>query len=431
MTHDENNNRPIRIVHISTYHKGGAGTSAYRIHNALLKSRVDSHFICLDPNSGNAAVSKPPSKTEPVKKINWFDILIAKVKWRLKHHFNINTESNRENITKQFKILSAEFNCEIATLPFSSFDILADPFVRNADIIHLHWIAEIVDYSSFFKQNKKPVVWTLHDMNSFQGVFHYNEDEVRNRGIASNIDNKVLALKRTCFKNKKAPFSIVAPSQWLLDATKKSKMFKKVKAVCIPYALDMEVFDRRRTSLLRSSLNIPVDHTIFLFVAKRTNNYRKGFDLLVEALKQINDEKITLLIIGNSEYMDPQLNIVRLGSISEELPLSNYYSMADAFIIPSREDNLPNVMLESMACGTPVISFNVGGMAEVIKDGFNGLKAGKINAEDLSAVIKKFIKSKETFNSHAIRNFALENFGEKIIASKYKAVYETLLKDNA
>jgi glycosyltransferase involved in cell wall biosynthesis len=425
------NNRPIRVVHISTYHKGGAGASAFRVHNALLKSGVDSHFICLDSHSDNASCSKPPLKTEPLKKNNWFDILAKKIKWRLKHHFNINTQSKRENITRQFKILSPEFKCEIATLHFSNYDILKDPFVQKADIIHLHWVAEIIDYPVFFKQNKKPVVWTLHDMNAFQGIFHYKDDEERNKSIALSIDRKVRTLKRYCIKNNKAPLSIVAPSKWLSGAAKKSKIFKNVNGYCIPYALDTVVFNRRSTEGLRSSLNIPTDHTIFLFVAKRTNNHRKGFDFLIDSLKKINHETITLLIIGNSDYADSHLNIIRLGSINDELNLSNYYSLADAFIIPSREDNLPNVMLESMACGTPVIAFNVGGMAEIIKDGFNGLKAGKINAVELSGVIEKFIRSKETFSSEAIRNFALENFGQKIIARKYEEVYENVLKYNA
>jgi glycosyltransferase involved in cell wall biosynthesis len=416
---------PLKIVHISSSFKGGAGTSAYRIHQSLLKAGIDSHFICLDKNINRENISFPRNDSYK-KQPNIYQLFQEKIKWRLKHHFNINLY-RKEELIKKIREISPLLNCEIITLPFSDFDLLEDAYVKSADIIHLHWIAGILDYPSFFKKNTKPVVWTLHDMNSFQGIFHYKEDEVRNKNMISDSDKKIALLKRRSIRKRKSKLALVAPSQWLLDAALGSASFRKVKGFKIPYPLDMEIFKRQPDSSLKEKLAIPESHTIFLFVAHRVNNYRKGFDLLEKALQQVNDQSITLLVIGNSEKLEKGIRVITLGRIEDESTLATYYSLADAFIIPSREDNLPNVMLESLACGTPVISFNEGGMCEIIQDEFNGIKAEKKEEEELAMAIKTFIKIKRSFSSEAIRNFALDNFSEKIIAEKYKAVYQDIL----
>jgi glycosyltransferase involved in cell wall biosynthesis len=142
----------------------------------------------------------------------------------------------------------------------------------------------------------------------------------------------------------------------------------------------------------------------------------------------MNEENITLVVIGKMDQLNIEgLRIITVGRIEDESELARYYSLADAFIIPSREDNLPNVMLESMACGTPVISFNIGGMKETIRNQFNGLKAERTEAPQLAAAIKSFINTRKHFNRDEIRNFALQNYSEETIAAKYKAVYEDIL----
>ncbi|MGN6194451.1 MAG: glycosyltransferase [Ginsengibacter sp.] len=367
---------PLKIVHISSSFKGGAGTSAYRIHQSLLKAGIDSHFICLDKNINRANISFPQNASNK-KRSSIFNVLKDKIKWRLKHHFNINLY-RKEKLIEKIKEVSPLLNCEITTLPFSDFDLLEDPYVQNADIIHLHWVAGIFDYPTFFKANTKPLVWTLHDMNPFQGIFHYKEDEVKNKNLAFGVNKKIALLKRRSIRKRKSKLAIVAPSQWLLDSALDSATFSNVKGFKISYPLDMEIFKRQPDSRLKEKLNIPESHAIFLFVAHRVNNYRKGFDLLKEAFKEMKGNSISLLVIGNSEKLEIEgIRVITLGRVEDESTLATYYSLADAFIIPSREDNFPNVMLESLACGTPVITFNEGGMRETIHDGFNGIKAKK------------------------------------------------------
>lgn len=421
----------MKIVHISVSSKGGAGIAAYRIHKALLKNGIDSHFICLDQDIKDVNISRPQLRFQKVKKMNLLDKLVDKIKWRLRRHLNINIISKREDLIKKLSIIYPKLNCEIATLPFSDYNLLEDSFVKNADIIHLHWVAGLLDYSSFFKTINKPVVWTLHDMNPFQGLFHYKEDEKRNNELVSLMDKRIIGIKRRSIRGKKSRLAIVAPSQWLLNCAMKSKIFKNVPGYRIPYSLDMQIFSPRSNCSFKHTLNIPRNHIIFLFVAETAHNYRKGLDLLLCSLKNLKEQNVTLLVIGDSGNSDIQdLNGIMLGSIKEEKVLADYYSIADAFILPSREDNLPNVMLEAMACGTPVISFDVGGIAETIKDRSNGLKAKSIDSFELTTVLKEFIKSKDNFSKEVIRKFASENFAPSPIAEKYRDVYKTLLKRN-
>ena len=421
----------LKVVHISNSVYGGAGRAAYRIHEALLKNGVDSSFVSIDVESScqlpNVYKETPRSFDQHAP--NFYERQKNRIKFRLKKHLGIRIKTAKETITDLYSEVSEQLQCEIATLPFSPFNILKNPIVQNADIIHLHWVANMIDYPSFFNENKKPVVWTLHDMNPLQGLFHYEEDNYRNKTVSHHVDKKVRSLKRNTIRKRKANLAVVCPSNWLLKNVVKSKALKKTKYYYIPNSLDTDMFSSSIENDLKNSLNIPDENTVFMFVSQNVSNHRKGFDLLIKALENIIHHRETLLVIGNTDqFKIPGLDVRMLGTISDDRLLSKYYSLADAFIIPSREDNLPNIMLESMACGTPVLSFNVGGMAEIIIDGFNGLKASKTEPRALANIINEFIKTKNNFKAEAIRDFALEHFSNNIIAEKYKEVYQSLLQ---
>jgi len=337
----------------------------------------------------------------------------------------------KRDIRNKLKKISPFLTGEGATLPFSEYNILSHPKVKEADIIHLHWVAGILDYATFFKKNTKAVIWTLHDMNPFQGLFHYKEEELRNIKIASELNDTILEIKKSAIQKRKCSLSIVCPSKWILEEAVSSTVFNNVRALKIAYPLNTEIFTTHINDDLKSKLKIKEKSIIFLFVSETVENHRKGFAILIEALKQLSNLNITLLVIGYSNNIDiPGLNIISLGNIADKCILANYYSLADAFIIPSREDNLPNVMLESLACGTPVLGFNVGGMAEIIEDNFNGLKAYEINVEALKKIIENFIISKDKFDRKAIRQFALDNFSNHIIASEYIDLYNEASQRN-
>jgi glycosyltransferase involved in cell wall biosynthesis len=428
----------IKVVHISTSNFGGAGRAAYRIHEALLKNGVQSSFLNIVSKGdiSNNLFMENIMQTKEMKK-TFIDRQFDKFQFHLNKHLGIHLKSRsekekrkREQLYSELKEMNSLLDCEIATLPFSDYDILENRLVKEADIIHLHWIAGMLDYPTFFKKNKKKVVWTLHDMNPFQGLFHYKEDEIRNTPIAMELDDRIKVVKSDAIKYRKSSLVIVTPSDWLLKEVIQKSSFKKLEAVCIKYPIDTSLFSPQKKCNFKMINHIPERNMVLLFVAEVVKFKRKGFDLLLEALKYLNHIPLTILVLGHEHQFEIEnLDVRFLDTIKDDKTLSSYYSLADAFIIPSREDNLPNVMLESFACGTPVIGFPVGGIKEHVIDFETGLLAEVISSESLAKTIEKFYIHKEKFDRQSIQNYAKKHFNEELIAGKYIHLYKQVLKN--
>lgn len=402
----------LKILHINSTGYGGAYRAAFRIHESLQKNGVDSQFITLDQ----------PDVLEPVVRKKNF--IAQKFQWRLRHHFNIECDLRRR-IYKQLSDLPV-LNCEVASIPVADSQFYNHPLVKNADIIHLHWVSHGFDYIDFFGNIGKPVVWTIHDMNPFMGLFHYEADLARNKSVAGDFDKMILKLKKRILKKFGYPLIAVAPSSWMQQKIRAGRVFKNRKVDLIPYPIDSTRFSPKIKKAVREKLGMLPDAKVLIAVADYTSNYRKGFDLLIDAVKTLPEVK--LLLIGKSEKTDdvPD-NVQYSGMIEDDGILSDYYSAADATVIPSREDNLPNVMLESLACGTPVISFKAGGMPDHIHNFKTGLLAEEMTSESLAATIRLFFENQKTFEREGIRKYAKEHFDETLIGEEYKQVYRRCL----
>ncbi len=436
----------MKVVHISTSSSGGAGRAAFRIHEALLKNGVDSTFLTIEDLGENCSKIFSYYYELPeviIKSPNFIERQKDRIRFRIKKHLNIVIKSRKDKerdkrirrreertiVVNQFSGILNSINCEIASIPFSGYDILQNPFVKQADIIHLHWVATMLDYPSFFVNNGKPLVWTLHDMNPFQGLFHYKEDELQNRELTNGLDEKVCLIKQRSITKRKVKMRIVTPSFWLWKEARNSKVLRNILSVYISNPIDIQFFLPQNKKELKRLNNIPENNTVFLFVSENINNYRKGFGLLIDAFKKLDTQSFTLIMLGTGENcFISGLDIRSVGPINDNRKLVEYFSLADAFIIPSREDNLPNVMLESLACGTPVIGFPVGGIKEHVINFKTGLLADHISSESLAQAIEKFCKNQERFNSEEIRKYAEEQFNEELIAGQYIKVYHQLSK---
>lgn len=413
----------LKVVHVSASYYGGAGRAAIRLHNALLKEGFDSNFVCLEKDLPKDLL-KGSSIAIPEKTfLQWQSL---RIKYRAKRHLGLNLYSFKETISNNLIRISSALQCEITSLPFSNCALWENQIIQNADVIHLHWVSGILDYPLFFKKNLKPVVWTLHDMNAFHGLFHYKEDELRNREMIENLDKKTVSIKAKAIKNRLSKLTIVSPSRWLLNDALQSKVFEDIQGVCIPNPIDTDVFSPQPDDNLKQRNSIPEENITFLFVAQLVNIYPKGFSLLIAALKQLSHLPITLLVLGEStlDLTIEGLDIRRLDTVNDEIILRNYYAGVDAFITPSRDENLPYVMIESLCCGTPVIGFPVGGIKENIIDYENGLLAEEVNSRSLANAIENFCQNRERFDSEKISQNAKAKFNEHFIAQKYIDVYK-------
>ena len=404
-----------------------------RLHSSLLKQGIDSNVLSLDESDeiSNNKLFKLTynDRLSPLSRFSFFEKILFSINLRLKKYLHFTIKSDADKIKEVFESLHPKINAEITTLPFSDFDILNNSIIKGADIIHLHWTSFSLDYPSFFKNNSKPLVWTLHDMNPFLGMYHYSNDMVDNSNVTQGVDKKVLAIKKKYVKKNQTPITIISPSKWMLQEAKKSRIFKNsnIQVICntIDIAKNHPIIDND----FRKDIKINDSNLLLLFIANSIGVKRKGFDLLIDALKSKHSQRITLLVLGITaeNKIHHNLDIRYLGNLKKEDEILKYYSNVDAVVIPSLEDNLPNVMLESFACGTPVLAFPIGGLKEHIINYKTGLLCANLSSESLSDCIEDFSKNMNKFNRKIIQTYAQDNFGEINIVNQHLNVYKQLL----
>ncbi len=403
----------MKILHVNHHDRGGAANAAIRLHQALLNCSVDSNILFL--KNSNAQISRSSYYAQEKETPSIKKILQKKI-----------TRSSRFDKEQKYKAVLHNMpkGYEGYSLPFTSYDISSHPAVKQADIIHLHWVSRFLDYQ-FFKKIKKPVVWTLHDMNPFLGGFHYMNDHVSFSQEFADIENDIMQYKKkalTGFEN----LHIVALSSYLKNISTTSALFNKYPHYLIPNSLDLDIFYPYHKAAVRSIWNLPEEATVFLFVSETLNNKRKGFDLLSEAIEfHKNNNDMVFCTIGQTESKLSN-KIRHLGSIKDEKLMALAYSASDAFILPSREDNLPNTMLESLACGTPVITFSKGGMADFIESGKNGILIEEISSTALARAVSQFLETSYLYDRDDVRKFAESQFSFIQQAASYLSIYNQI-----
>lgn len=350
----------------------------------------------------------------------------------------------------------------------SGIDISEHPLVQEADIIHLHWInfgfLSLKSLEKLFKLNK-PIVWTLHDMWAFTGGCHHSGDcenyqiscgncvQYLNNPSPTDLSNQVWQRKNTIFDHSlrlrsgnghlrsKDNITIVGCSQWLSNRAKKSSLFKDFSMKAIPNPLDTNLFSPQNKAEARAKLGLPIDKKLILFVAAKVSVIWKGFSYFQEALEILktqipHNEEIELIVLGESDAETIQklpFKAHALGRIFDVNQIVSIYSAADVFVTSSIQENLPNTIMEAMACGTPAVGFEVGGIPEMIesyKSGVppNGFLAKYKSAESLAEGIKwvLFEANHEELSKNA-RQKVLDNYSEKVVIEQYLEVYRRMI----
>ena len=425
----------MKILHINSSDKGGAGIAALRLHRAMLSQGIDSCFMSLDNeiNDGIHYVRFNTKKEELVKPkqplLSFKNYLSEKIKGSYSKALN-EFDKKVKFHNEKYNIYYNKESYEIFSTPFSNYDLTESEAYKQADIIHLHWVAGYLDYPSFFENNKKPVVWTIHDENPFRGGFHYKADELRNQGNLKELDLYYKQVKYNAI-SKQRDLVIVSPSKWLAEEAKQSDVFKQRKVVSIYNTLNTNVFKPLDKNFSRDFFNLPQEAKVFMFASQNIENKRKGFDLLLPIIKKYKENNnVFFLVVGSKTEELIQSNIIFTGPISDERVMTMAYSAADFFVLPSREDNLPNTMLEALACGTPIISFPIGGLKEIVEDNVNGFLAKKVSSVSLA----NLLESQKIFLNDLISKDIVENsfnmFNSRSIVGQFMDVYRSVVIDS-
>ena len=380
----------MNILHINTTdNKGGAAQAAYRLHTGLRRAgHSSSMFVARRHGNDPDTILFAPPK-------DWRS-RARRILRRRKIERGIGQYADsRPDGYVHFSSDQSQYNAGLVNQ------------IPNCDVINLHWITRFVDYQTFFSAvpMHRPVVWTLHDMNPFTGGCHYDQGCGRYTegcGVCPQLGSDDLAdLSHQIWERKQRIFDqfptdrlhFVTPSKWLAEEVKRSPLIGRFPVTVIPNGLDTADFAPRDPALARDVLGVPRDARVIVFIAHNFSARRKGFALLTQALERLdNMSDLFLLSLGHYPSEAAALPAhLHLGYIEQDRLQSLVYSAADIIVIPSIQDNLPNTVLESIACGTPVVGFDVGGIPDMVRPGITGLLAPAQDSEALSAAIVELL----------------------------------------
>ncbi len=331
-------------------------------------------------------------------------------------------------------------------------DVSDNQYVMDSDIIHLHWINFgflSIDSIKKIAQTNKPIVWTLHDMWAFTGGCHHSRDCENYQKSCGNcvqflktpspndLSHQIWQEKRAVFS--KVNLTIITCSEWLGNRAKKSSLFQNIRIEAIPNPIDTEVFRPIDKALARKKFNLDENKKYILFAAMRVDAVGKGFAYFSEATTIINKQlsvnnidldNIEIIVFGQAQASDFEslpFKVNILGRLSDLETIAHAYSAASVFVIPSLEENLPNTIMESMACGTPAVGFEVGGIPEMIEHKKTGYLSQYKSAEDLAkGIYWTLFESDYQSLVNNSRQKVLDNYSEKVVAEKYRKVYESI-----
>ncbi len=405
----------MKVLHLATYAEGGAGIACRRISDALRKAGADSSVRFRDDFGCDPFYNRNSRRTRFIYGI--YD-------WMEQHR----SDSNR--IFKSWGILGI-CNAEM----INSFD---------ADIIHLHWINDRFLPLSELAKIRKPLVWTLHDSWAFCGTEHYqNLRENDHRyvgGYASanfpasssgiDLDKWIWRWKKFCWRNLKAVFA--APSRWEAECFEHSALFRGKTCRVIPNCLDTDVFSPGDGAPVRRKLGIPSDSRVILFGAQAAAQPVKGIEFLKQTLPLLAGKHsgLHLLCYGAGKPEDFSgcgIPCTFLGPVNPPEKLAELCRAADVFVCPSLADNLPNVCVEAVSCGTPVAAFRIGGVPETFEHERSGFAAEPYDAGSLAAGIEYCLDNHDRLSKGA-RDYALSRFTMESAARNYLNLYQELLE---
>ncbi|MCS4114597.1 glycosyltransferase family 4 protein [Salinibacter ruber] len=414
----------MKVVHLTTWStQGGAARAAYRLHQGLQREGVHSRVLAkIKDENDDTVIEWDRARSLPTKAAVFF-----REHWK-RFRLRRYSETRPDGVDVFSQAWTAEGTAVAHALP-------------DADVYHLHWINEFIDPKPFFKATDAPVVWTLHDMNPFTGGCHYNAQcrkfEEQCGACPQLGSDDTTDLSRTVWKRKLKAYQtaiqqdrlhVVSPSNWLAEEADSSALFGHASVDVIPHGLDIGTFCPRNTDGIRKALEIPKGHRIVLFVADYSTR-RKGFDLLTSALKLEEAENVMLVSIGSDQpEMETEQPHLHLGRIESDTLLSVFYSLADLFVIPSRQEAFGQTALEAMACGTPVVGFEVGGIPDMVRPGETGWLAASESARALREAIEAALsdEAERERTGQRCREVVEEEYALGVQAKRYKYLYDRI-----
>lgn len=405
----------MRVVHVSTFDTlGGAARAMRGLHEALRASGVDSRAVVQEKRSRDPAIDVCAALDFP-RSPAWRQIADV---WPLMLYRN--------------KQVMHWTRGRVGSGVAARLNAIAP------DVVHLHWIGRGFMSVREIGALRGPVVWTLHDSWAFTGGCHVPNDCTRYREkcgacplLGSRREHDVS--RRTWQEKARAwravNLTIVTPSRWLASCAAASGILKERRIEVIPNGIDTTVFhpDDRRAA--RAALGLPSNRPLILFGAMHAGVDRnKGLHLLIAALASRRWEA-DLVLFGSEDPRVAEgcgLHVHARGVVADDQVLRRLYSAADVTVLPSMLENYPNVILESFACGTPVVAFMAGGVPEMVEEGKTGFLARPYEVTSFAEALHHALENAAALRA-ACRAWVEREASYEGMARRYRALYESLL----
>lgn len=423
----------MRVLIVNTSDKtGGAAVAANRLKDALNNNGVKAKMLVRDKITDDVTVVGLAQGVRTKWNLLWERWCVF---WHLrlsrKHLFEIDIANIGTDITKL-----REF--------------------QEADIIHLSWINQgmlSIDNIRRILASGKPVVWTMHDLWPASSICHYahgcegfkcgcgNCRLLPGGGSKNDLSAKVFRKKKAIFSHNNIWF--VACSQWLAGQARQSGLLTEQFVTNIPNPIDTHFFYPQDKVKARQTLGLPAEKKMILFVSQRVTDKRKGMDFFIAAIERLARQYPTwqssacIAILGShAEELTQALAmpVYPLGYVTDAQQICNVYNAADVFVLPSLEDNLPNTIMEAMACGVPCVGFRVGGIPEMIDHRLNGYVAAERDSRDLAEGIAWTLadenhtrlslgaveKVRRCYSHHSVAMRYIEVYNQAIASKNYQ-----------
>lgn len=403
----------MRIIHVC-YHdiRGGAALAARRLHLELLRTGHESRFMLVEQSGDTEQAIRLPA--------------LFRCRCRIEQRLEALAfrHANRNRLTPQ-------------SLNLFPTSIAARINRENPDVVNLHWINGASSAIWDLPRIHAPVVWTLHDTWPYCATEHYhdNNDLRFVTGYREPAPNGSF-WQPLVWKCKRKNWNgwtpeIVAPSNWIAGEAQSSELMHRLPITPIANGVDLAVFRPSDRLKARQTLRLPPDARIILFGAYNAADRNKGGPELTAALRRLSrrfSEPLLLLAVGsNTEMPDFGIPTVFTGRLDTEQQMATAYAAADATVLASKYDNLPNILVESLACGIPAAAFATGGIPEIMEDRVSGALAEPFQPESLSDALAWILEHPHPEQlAAAARHRAESCFDIRDCARRYSGLYTGL-----
>lgn len=370
---------PLSILHFSTAdNAGGSGRSAYRIHTGLRQLGQRSRML----------VGQKVTADSDVDTV--YGSMAGKVS-------NFAADAATTRVGLQYLLVP------------SNFRVRSHPWTSEANVIQLY-----NTHGGYFSHRllprlseSRPIVWRLSDMWPMTGHCAYPGACDRWQTGCGKcpdlssypplpVDTTAMLWKIKDRVYARSNITVVAPSSWIENMARRSPLLQRFDIRRIPNGLDLSIFRPMERSVARDILDIDRCRKVILFSAHGVDdNPRKGSADLIEALNRLPCSQDCVLLLcgegGRDWHQKVDMPVKVLGYIADDRMMSIVYASADVIVLPSIVENLPNGVLEAMACGIPSVAYETGGMKDAVKHMETGYLARHADIDDFVRGISQLL----------------------------------------